>query len=817
MASKPAATGLKIKLTADTGISSTDLITSLGTSVVSGAASGDIVTYRLSSDGGGSWTAWTATTGTIAAPSHDGTWLIQVQEKTSGGKLKASTSLTFTLDTTAAAPSLTLVSDTGVAGDHITTQGALQVGGVETGATVQYSHDAGATWQSSFSATEGLNNVLVRQTDKAGNVSASTAFSFTLDTTAPTALNDSTTTDQDTPVLIDVLANDTDAHGVAIGSIGTAAHGSVSLNGDGTLTYTPNAGYFGSDSFTYTATDAAGLSSSATVQLTVNEVIAPPPPPVGNSAPTVDAALDVWTPMNQPLTLNALQNAWDADGDALTVVNLPASLPAGVSFDVATQSFTFDPTAYGAPTTVTVTYGVSDGFATTLTSATFVSSASPFTALDPASVTNATVLTNALLAPGAGIEIDAGSIAWHASGAGSTNLYDGSLAALGIGAGLLLTSGTTPAPANTMAWFGTDNTNPDDPNGYTNGDADLDAVVNTVFNTVSYDATTLSFDFTVTDPNATSISFDLVFGSDEYPEWVDQFVDAAIVLVNGQNVALFNHDPLHPLSVIGSNLAGNYFIDNADGHLPIEYDGVSAHLKIVAPIHAGTNTIKIAIGDTGDHIYDSGVFLANVQAGTLPGDGMLIEQPGTTGGDGDDLIDLHNSTVGCVVDGGRGDDVIIGGSGNDTLVGGYGRDTLKGGAGNDQFDYRAPKDWADQDRDTLTDFSGNTAVLANAADTHALNGDVLLVSYAMLAGMHDLVLGGFTQPEAGHYATLSEAWLSTHTDGTADSAHAQFVYNAATGMVSFDADGAGSASAVELTLIGTHPAQLHVTDIVVAG
>ena len=42
--------------------------------------------------------------------------------------------------------------------------------------------DGGTTWTTSFTAVQGENNVLVRQTDTAGNVSQSTPFSFTLDT-----------------------------------------------------------------------------------------------------------------------------------------------------------------------------------------------------------------------------------------------------------------------------------------------------------------------------------------------------------------------------------------------------------------------------------------------------------------------------------------------------------------------------------------------------------------------------------------------------------------------------------------------------------
>ena len=194
-------------------------------------------------------------------------------------------------------------------------------------------------------------------------------------------------------------------------------------------------------------------------------------------------------------------------------------------------------------------------------------------------------LTTALLASnGGGIVVDASSIVLHASSSDAVNFYNGSITGLGIGAGLLLTSGTTPGTINTSSSFGTDNSGT---SGTSNGDADIDAVVNHVFQTQSYDATTLGFSFSVTDPTATSISFDLVFGSDEYPEWVDAFVDSAVVMVNGVNYALFNHDPNAPLSVISTNLAAGYFQDNGANLLAIKYDGVSHVLKIVAPIISG--------------------------------------------------------------------------------------------------------------------------------------------------------------------------------------------------------------------------------------
>jgi VCBS repeat-containing protein len=299
---------------------------------------------------------------------------------------------------------------------------------------------------------------------------------------------------------------------------------------------------------------------------------------------------------------------------------------------------------------------------------------------------NPASLVTALLTDGSVI-LDSSSVTLNASGPEAVNFYDGSLN-LGIGAGLLLTSGHAPGTVNDVGWDGMDNSAY---TGFDNGDADINAVVNTVFQTQSYDATTLQFKFSAADPTATSISFDVVFGSEEYPEWVDAFVDCAVVMVNGVNYALFNHDPAHPLSVVSSNLAAGYFQDNAGNVLNIQYDGVSNVLKIVAPINAGqVNTIKIGIADTGDHIYDSGIFIANLSAGNTPGSGVVSTTTGTgnddtiTGSIKDELIDLKDGND--IAYAGGGDDIVVGGGGNDTVYGGSGNDVVEGDAGNDTLD-----------------------------------------------------------------------------------------------------------------------------------
>ena len=88
----------------------------------------------------------------------------------------------------------------------------------------------------------------------------------------PVANDDSATTEEDVAVT-NLVANDTDIDGdsLSIESVGTASNGSVVNNGNGTVTYTPNAGFFGSDSFTYVVSDGSA-TDTATVRVTVTEV-----------------------------------------------------------------------------------------------------------------------------------------------------------------------------------------------------------------------------------------------------------------------------------------------------------------------------------------------------------------------------------------------------------------------------------------------------------------------------------------------------------------------------------------------------------------
>ncbi|MFP3802197.1 hypothetical protein, partial [Paraburkholderia sp. SIMBA_027] len=78
---------------------------------------------------------------------------VQVRQTDVAGNTSDPTAFSFALDTSAAAPGVTLSSDSGSsATDHITNVGSLNLTGVETGATVEYSIDGGHTWNTSFNA-----------------------------------------------------------------------------------------------------------------------------------------------------------------------------------------------------------------------------------------------------------------------------------------------------------------------------------------------------------------------------------------------------------------------------------------------------------------------------------------------------------------------------------------------------------------------------------------------------------------------------------------------------------------------------------------
>ena len=167
----------------------------------------------------------------------------------------------------------------------------------------------------------------------------------------PVAADDAATTDEETAVTVEVLANDTDVDGDAltVDDVTSPSHGTVKVNADGTITYTPNTNFTGADTFTYTVSDGAGGTAEASVTVTVSPV---------NDLP-VAAADAATTDEETAVTVHVLANDTDVDGDALTVddVTSPAHGTVKVNAD-GTITYTPHTDFNGADT---FTYIVSDG------------------------------------------------------------------------------------------------------------------------------------------------------------------------------------------------------------------------------------------------------------------------------------------------------------------------------------------------------------------------------------------------------------------------------------------------------------------------
>lgn len=189
----PAAPGLA--LASDTGGSGSDGITTAGTVNVTGLETG--ASWQYSTDAGANWANGTGTSFTLAAGSYTAGQVLVRQTDTASNTGSNGSLGAVTVDATApAAPSAGLANDTGTAADGVTTDGQVNISGLEANATWQYSTDAGANWSNgtgtSFTLAAGTytaGQVLVRQIDLAGNTGASAALSqaVVVDGTAPAA------------------------------------------------------------------------------------------------------------------------------------------------------------------------------------------------------------------------------------------------------------------------------------------------------------------------------------------------------------------------------------------------------------------------------------------------------------------------------------------------------------------------------------------------------------------------------------------------------------------------------------------------------
>ena len=210
----------------------------------------------------------------------------------------------------------------------------------------------------------------------------------------------------------------------------------------------------------------------------------------------------------------------------------------------------------------------------------------------------------------------------YTGGGSARGFFNGATSNIGLASGVILTTGdiiNAPGP-NLSGSEGTDNT--------LNGDPDLDQISGVL----TFDACVLEFDFI---PLADSVSFRYVFGSEEYPEFVDGVVnDAFGFFISGPGIAGPYSNGAKNIAIIpgtttpvtindvnnGTNdclLGGplgpcsncTYYVDNCNG-TSVQYDGFTTVLEAKATVvPCQTYHIKLAVADGGDGVWDSGVFL----------------------------------------------------------------------------------------------------------------------------------------------------------------------------------------------------------------
>ncbi|ELP8106626.1 Ig-like domain-containing protein, partial [Vibrio vulnificus] len=245
----------QISLDTDSGSLADDFLTNKGDFTVAGTEEGATVEYFVN----GEWT-------TTAPTPVEGDNTIIVRQTDAAGNTSGSSTLTFTLDTTAPdAPQISLDTDSGsLADDFLTNKGDFTVAGTEEGATVEYF--VNGEWTTTApTPLEGDNTIIVRQTDAAGNTSGSSTLTFNLDTTAPDAPQISLDTDSGS-LADDFLTNKGD---FTVAGTEEGATVEYFVNGDWTTTApTP---VEGENTIIVRQTDAAGnTSGSSTLTFTLD-------------------------------------------------------------------------------------------------------------------------------------------------------------------------------------------------------------------------------------------------------------------------------------------------------------------------------------------------------------------------------------------------------------------------------------------------------------------------------------------------------------------------------------------------------------------
>ncbi|MBU0969369.1 MAG: tandem-95 repeat protein, partial [Proteobacteria bacterium] len=509
---------------------------------------------------------------------------------------------------------------------------------------------------------------------------------------APVAADDTGITDEDTPVMIDVVANDTDRDGNSLSIVGVTngSMGSVTFSTH-TVTYTPDADVNGEDFFTYTVSDGNGGESTATVTVMI--------------APVADAlaANDdfTFTRPGTPVIIDVLGND---TGDDLSISESLGTPSNGIVWiDGTTNTLMYAPQS-GFIGTDSFTYTVHDG------------SEGQDTAMVTVDVGNYTYLAKDLGGDAGFGEnsldrtddahsdaIDISSIL-STSSANGLNLFGTVYKALYVNTNGSISFGNGTTVFTPKELSAVDNDLPvmiapfwADAETYSEG-SPTPGGNSTGSNLVYYDLDAQNHTFTAT--------WDDVGYYDDHTDHLNAFQLQLIDMGNGDFDIIFRYEDINWVT----------------GDIPgIARAGVSAwdgiHYLEIDPSGSPDGMMGLA-GEKGTSC-PLGYWELNVR------DGKVDAYDDFMTGEGDSGDVLHGGMGNDTLKGYAGDDSLFGESGNDELYGGEGNDSLSGGTGKDILHGDTGNDflYGDNQKDTLYGGDGNDFLYGGKQDDDLYGGD----------------------------------------------------------------------------------------------
>jgi len=234
--------------------------------------------------------------------------------------------------------------------------------------------------------------------------------------------------------------------------------------------------------------------------------------------------------------------------------------------------------------------------------------------------TNANALAAAASAGASGFTVNSATLSGHGgAGNASSGTFTNASNTYGIDGGILLSTG------NVLNYGDGPNTSTGKSMSYgASATAGQTATLSAIGGNASYyDVTQLDINFTTSTGD---VFFKTVFGSEEYPEFVGQFVDAFGLFIDGVNIAFVGGKPVnidHPdmTKLAGTELDGILCPAGANGCTPGQTFSMSGLDK------NKQHTLTFIIGDRGDSDLDTTVYISAL-GGTVPQD---VPEPGVLG------------------------------------------------------------------------------------------------------------------------------------------------------------------------------------------